>query len=102
MRNTKLINATAACLIVWFAPTPRSCGGRSAVTAMIGSDDWSASTRAGTFLWARWSGRSNALAVVGNTWAPIRVLRVGDGQVLAAPALIVLPTRLRLTLLLFH
>jgi hypothetical protein len=40
------------CPIVWFAPTPRSCGGRSAVIAIIGMPAWSASTIAGCRLTA--------------------------------------------------
>ncbi len=38
--------------MVWLAPTPRNWGGRSAVTAIIGMPDWSASTMAGCRLTA--------------------------------------------------
>ncbi len=36
--------------MVWFAPVPRSSGGRSAVRTSKGTRDWSASTTAGSEL----------------------------------------------------
>ena len=36
------------CTVAWFAPTPRSSGGRSAVSSSSGTPEWNASMAAGS------------------------------------------------------